>query len=252
MKSRVLLSSLLWVGAAAAQLARVDTPSIALDPAAPTNLGRYDATLDSGSSGGLVSAAELAIPARARKEFDKSNELLRQQRLNDALHELNKAVKIYPRFASAYNNMGVIYARLGDEACERSSLQTAIDLNDRFQLAYVNWGRMNIASADYQAADAALRKASGLDASDSTPLVLLAYSALSQGHSRDALNLSQLAHALGGSHAFAHRVAARVFEQQNQLESAISELELCLKEQPDGPGVAQARDELKIVQSLLR
>src|SRR5579863_8584962 len=113
MKSRALLSFLLLVSAAAAQLTRVSAPSIELAPPNPlSNFGKFDAAPDSGSS--VVSVADLAVPARARKQFDKSNELLRKQRLDDALHELNKAVRIYPHFAGAYNNMGVIYARLGD------------------------------------------------------------------------------------------------------------------------------------------
>ncbi len=251
MKSRALLSSLLLVSAAAAQLTRVSAPSIELAPPnPPSNFGKFDAAPDSGSS--VVSVADLAVPARARKQFDKSNELLRKQRLDDALHELNKAVRIYPHFAGAYNNMGVIYARLGDTACERLSLQTAIDLNDRFELAYVNWARMDLASADYKDADTALLKASRLDANDAVPFVLLAYSALAQGRLQEAVTLAKKAHALGGSHAFAHRVAARVFEQQNQLERAIAELKLCIEEEPDGPGVDAVRSELELVQSLER
>ena len=251
MKSRVLLCSLLLVSTAvAAQVARVRSSPIVLNPDTTLRTGKFDATVDSGVGGAVVSLAELAIPARARKEFDKSNELLRKQRFIDALHELNKAVKMYPHFASAYNNMGVIYAWLGDTDCERLALQTAIEMNNTFELAYVNWARLNIASADYKDADAALHKASSLDASDTTPLVLLAYSALAQGNAQEALTLSHKAHTQGGLHAFAHRVAARVFEQRNQLADAVAELKLCLQEQPAGPGVDAARNELHIVESL--
>jgi len=252
MKSRLLLSSLLLLGSSAAQITRVSASSIELAPNLPTNFGGFDGSPDSAASGAVVSVSDLSVPARARKQFDKSNELLRKQRFNDALRELNKAVKVYPHFAGAYNNMGVIYARLGDTACERLSLQTALDLDDRFELAYVNWARMDLASADYKNADLALWKASSLDASDTTPLVLLAYSALAQGHAQEALTLSQKAHAQGGSHAFTHRVAARVFEQRNQLADAVAELKRCLEEQPAGPGADAARNELHIAESLLR
>jgi len=251
MKSRVLLCSLLLASGVAAQVTRVSSSSVVSDPKPAPSPGRFDAGADSGANGTLVSVSDLEVPARARREFDKSNELLRKQRFSEALRELNKAVNIYPRFAGAFNNMGVIYAHLGDTACERSSLQTAIDLNDRFELAYVNWARMDLASANYKDADIALRKASSLDMSDTTPLVLLAYSALAQGNSQEALTLSQKAHARGGSHAFAHRVAARVLEQRSQFAEAVAELKLCLEEQPVGPGVDAASSELQFVESLI-
>ncbi len=53
----------------------------------------------------LVSAADLGIPARARKELDKANELLARQELEQAVQRLNKAIEIYPAYAVAYNNL---------------------------------------------------------------------------------------------------------------------------------------------------
>lgn len=254
MKSRLICVVILLVGSAAAQ---VDKPSLTsigisvIDVDSEQKLG-YPPTQRNYASGALVSAAELAVPARARKEFDKASDLIRKQDWRRAAKDLAKAVEIYPRFAGAYNNLGVTYANLGDIACEREALQKAIELNDHFALAYLNLGRMDIANQNYPAAQAALDKASALDSTDPIALTLLAYAELMQGHFQQAIAASQKAHLLDAPHVLAHRFAARVFEQQGQIDRATAELEQSLKEEPSGARADSARQELGIVQTLSR
>jgi Flp pilus assembly protein TadD len=199
----------------------------------------------------FVSASDLGVPSRARKEFDKAGELIRKQEFAQAVQRLNRAISMYPNYAVAYNNLGVIYSRLGDPVREREALQRAIDLNDHLALAYVNLGRMNIAAGDFSGAETALDKASTLDPADPITLILLSYSEFMDQHLDEAIATSHKAHALETAHSFVHRVAARVFEQQRQGASAIAELELFLKEEPTGPRADAARKELEIVKMAL-
>jgi tetratricopeptide (TPR) repeat protein len=255
MKSRVLVMVILLAGSALAQLDEARTGLIDGIPNASAELeGKFNSAANptSYASGALVSASSLAVPARARKEFDKANQLLRKQEWTQALQKLNKAVSIDPAFVGAYNNLGVVYARLGNPAREREALQKAIDLDDHFALAYVNLGRMDIARADFPAAEAALDKASTLDATDPTALVLLAYAELMQGHLQQTVATSQKAHALGEPHAFAHRLAARAWEQEGQFDRAITELTRSLEEEPSGARADSARKELAIMQVIPR
>src|ERR1035441_7001687 len=48
----------------------------------------------------LVSAADLSVPSRARKELDKANELAGKQKWEQAIHELNKAITIERMFGN--------------------------------------------------------------------------------------------------------------------------------------------------------
>lgn len=243
MTSRTLFVVLLLAAAAAAQ--------VDISPSLPAALEkRFNSTAGVSAPAGLVTVAELSVPAKARKEFDKGLEELRKGDLKQSLRHLNGAVFIYPPFAGAYNNLGVVYARLGDAECERESLQKAIELNDRFELAYLNYARMSLATSDYAGANTALDKVAKLNPSDPTALVLLAYSEFMQGQLPEAIDASKRAHALDKPHAFAHRVAARVFEKQRQFERAVSELELFLKEDPSSPIADSIRKELGIVQAL--
>ncbi|HVH81014.1 MAG TPA: tetratricopeptide repeat protein, partial [Stellaceae bacterium] len=204
-----------------------------------------------GYGNAFVSTSDLGIPGRARKEFDKANELIGKRELEQAIQKLNKAISIYPGYAGAYNNLGVLYAWRGDQVRERESLEHAIRLNDHFALAYLNMGRMNIAAGDFPAAEAVLDKASTFNPEDPMALILLSWAEFQQAHFDEAIATSRKAHLLGNDHAFAHRVAARAFEKQRNKEGAIAELELFLKEQAPGPAAEAARRELEIVKAAL-
>ena len=197
-----------------------------------------------------VSAADLRVPAKAQKEFDKANELIARNDLPKAVDALNRSIALYPSYANAYNNLGVIYARLGDRARERDALNKAISINDHFAPAYVNLGRMNIATGDFASAETALNKAASYDPLDAMTFVLLAYSQFMAHHADEAIATSRIAHRLAGPHAFAHQVAARSFEQRREAANAIAELELFLKEEPSGPRADSARKELAQLQAI--
>jgi Flp pilus assembly protein TadD len=201
------------------------------------------------AASGFVSASDLGVPSRARKEFDRANELIGKEDLPQAIEKLNRAVSIYPNYAVAYNNLGVIYGRLGDSARERDALLQALKLNDHFALAYVNVGRMNIMSGDYSGAETALDKASAFDPTDPNALILLSWAQFNERHFDEAIATCRKAHALEKPHAFVHRVAARSFEQLRQGPNAIAELEQFLKEEPPGPRADAARKELETVRT---
>jgi tetratricopeptide (TPR) repeat protein len=199
----------------------------------------------------FVSASGLAVPKRAKKELDRSNELIRNGELQQAIAKLKKATEIYPQYALAYNNLGVLYSRLGDRVHENEALQKAISLDPSFALAYVNVGRMDMKGNDYPEAEAAFNKALSFNPTDAITLILLSYSEFMDKSFDAAIATSQKAHSLDKPHAFAHRVAARAFEQEKQGAKAIAELEIFLKEEPSGPRADAARHEIEVVRAAL-
>jgi tetratricopeptide (TPR) repeat protein len=204
------------------------------------------------SASAFISASDLGVPSRARKEFDHATRLIAKQDFARAAQRLNKAITMYPTYAVAYNNLGVIYSRLGDPVRGREALQKAITLNERFALAYLNLGRIDIVAGDFPNAETALEKASTFDPADPMALVLLSYAEFMDRRFDQAIAATQKAHALAKPHAFVHRVAARAFEQLRQGASAMAELELFLKEEPPGPRADAARKELQTVKALLQ
>lgn len=252
MKSRSFLFLLLFALPLAAQSDPV-TQSIAKAALSDASLeNRFNPSVNQPqnySDGAVVSLAELSIPARARHEFDKANLALQKQDFSQARHRFDKAISIYPNFAGAYNNLAVAFARLGDQECEREALQKALELNDHFELAYVNWARLEIANSRFANAESALSKAAALDENDSTATLLLAYSQMMAGHLEAAIASAQKAHSIGKSHAFAHRIAAYAFVQLRHPDRAAEEPMLAIEENPGGPQGAAARKELDLLRA---
>jgi Flp pilus assembly protein TadD len=254
MQSRVLFVFSLLASSSLAQIDASNIDMSSVNPRFDVRAGRSN-DLD-GSFGtpgaALVSASDLAVPSRARKEVDKAVELMSKRELEPAIQRLHKAIAIYPPYAVAYNNLGVIYSRLGDLERERVALQKAVDLNDHYELAYVNLGRMDIAVGDFASAESSLDKASATDPTDSVALILLSYAEFMQQHFDQTVATSRKAHALEKPHAFVHRTAARALEQRGNWADATAELEMFLKEEPNGPRADAARQELETVKAALQ
>jgi tetratricopeptide (TPR) repeat protein len=198
-----------------------------------------------------ISASDLAVPGRARKEFEKATDLVRRQELQEAIKKLNRAIHLYPQYAVAYNNLAVIYGQLGDRVHEDEALRKAISINPNFALGYVNMGRMEMKANNYPAAESFLAKAAELNPGDVNALILLSYSEFMDKSFDAAIANTRKAHALQQSHAFAHRVAARAFEQEKRGADAIAELEAFLREEPSGPRADAARQEIDVVKTAL-
>jgi tetratricopeptide (TPR) repeat protein len=249
MQSRALVLLLLVISSAVAQQSNIQVSPIG---SADFDIRRTSTPTYGGPpANAFISASDLAVPGRARKEFDKATELTRRQELQEAIKKLNKAIHLYPQYAVAYNNLAVIYGQLGDGLHEKEALQRAISLKPTFALGYLNLGRMEMKANNYPAAEPLLAKAAELNPGDVNALVLLTYSEFMDNSFDAAIANSRKAHALQQAHAFAHRVAARAFEQEKRGAEAIAELEAFLREEPSGPRAAAARQEIEVVKTAL-
>ena len=200
----------------------------------------------------FVSASDLGVPVRARKEFHRAIELAERRDLAGTIERLNRAIEIYPQYASAYNNLGVTYSQLGDQMHAREALQKAIEINDHLAPAYVNLARMSIVAREFSDAEAVLSKVSAFAPDDSAAQVLLSYSEFMDHRLNDAIHTATKAHALRGIHAIVHQVAARAYEQQGRGPEAVAELEMFLKEESSGHRAENARKELAELRAILR
>jgi tetratricopeptide (TPR) repeat protein len=198
-----------------------------------------------------IAAADLSIPESAAREFDKATGFMAKHDWKKAIERLNKALDLYPQYAAAYNNLGVIYARLGERDREREALQKATSLNDHFAPAFVNLAKMAIADRNFAVAEAFLDKAAGMDPANSQTLVLLANVELLDLHYDQAIANCRKAHSSLAQepHALAHYIAARAFEHENQLSDAVVELQTFLIEEPSGGRAEAVRKELTGLQT---
>ena len=89
------------------------------------------------TGGALVSVTSLKASPEAKKNFDKGQEALARGALNDAAEKLEKAVKIYPEYAVAWNTLGEVYERQGRADDANSAYDKSIAADPKFPLPYV-------------------------------------------------------------------------------------------------------------------
>jgi tetratricopeptide (TPR) repeat protein len=214
---------------------------------------RKDEGKSSDSPASTVAVQDMNIPKAAVKQFDKASALIAKQEWKKAIDQLSRALAIYPTYVQAYNNLGVVYARIGDRTSERTALQKALSINDHFAPAWVNLARMAIVDRDFPKAESLLDKATAFAPNDSETLMILANVELMNLHYDRAIAHCQETHSLGqDSHSLVHFIAARAYEHESKFSEAIKELKTFLKEEASGVRADAARRELATLQSRLQ
>jgi Flp pilus assembly protein TadD len=205
---------------------------------------------DPSSAGPVVAVSALQIPAKALKEFARSNEWIQRGDFPKAIQSLNRAITLAPSYAAAYNNLGAVYQRLGDRGKQRQALERAVELDPHLAAAQLNLGRMDMADSNFALAEDKLNKAAANNPADPTAWVLLSYCQFKDQHVEEAIATARKAHALGGEHASAHLVAAKAFEQKRDARGAMGELQAFLSEEPAGERAEQAKKDLAVLRTI--
>jgi tetratricopeptide (TPR) repeat protein len=228
------------------QITSLDSQPIEIN--IPQAKGNGDSTLQSTA----ISVSDLKIPKRAAKEFDKASHEMDAQQWKAAEASLEHAIAIYPQYAAAYNNLGVVYARSGDRAKEAEALQHALTIDSHYVPAYVNLGRMNIAENKFAEAESELKAAAAFDPENGNVLVMLTFTEYMNQHFDDVIKNCNKVHALNNvPHAFAHWSAAFALEQKHQIAEAGQEFSTFVKEEPTGHRADDARKELANIANYL-
>lgn len=201
----------------------------------------------------MVSAADLNVPTKARKELDKANEEMAEQNWKKSLEHLNNALKIDPQYATAYNNLGVLYAKMGDIPHEEEALQKAVTLDGHFAPALVNYGKLCMLQKNFPHAEDLLQQAAAVEPNNPGTLMLLADAEYMDHHFDTAILHARQAHDSGSDHpSFVHYIAARAYQQENHPQQALAEFETFLKEEPKGPRADYVRADVARIEQHLQ
>jgi tetratricopeptide (TPR) repeat protein len=197
------------------------------------------------SKKGTISASDLKVPAKARKELDKANEAMARHDWNKAVELFNKAIAIYPQYVIAYNNLGVAYARLNDSVHEQQALEKAISLDEHSAVACENLAKLYLRQREFPQAEVLLGKALRVDPNNGVYLTLMADVQFMLRNYDAAITTAQKAHAVPDPHpATSHYIAAMAYEQQKRPQEAMAEFQMFLKEEPNGPRADHVRSDI--------
>ncbi len=86
-----------------------------------------------------ISATSLNAPKDARKALDKSRELMKKNppKIDEAQKELEKAVQMYPKYAVAWQELGVIHEKRSHVEDARKAYAAAIEADSKYVNPYL-------------------------------------------------------------------------------------------------------------------
>lgn len=198
------------------------------------------------SNPSLASAAELRVPQNARKDFDQGLAAWQKGAYQQAAEKFEKAVAEYPEYDTAYNNLGVMYAHLGQNDKSMAAFRRAVELNDKNGDADRNLARLLMRQNDYPRAEELLNKALAVQAPDAATLTMLAISEIKDDKPDEAIRDAQKVHTLSHEgYSLVHYIAGEALEEKHEYSQAKAEYALYLKEAPNGPEAPQVKSALE-------
>lgn len=190
----------------------------------------------------LVSARELSIPDRARREYANAQKKLSRRDVEGAVEHLERAVQIAPQFSAAWNNLGTIAYQSRDFSRAESRFREALDQDPEAYEPLVNLGGALLSLEKFEEA---LKY--NLYAVLSRPNDALANSQLGMnylflGDLDRAVKYLTAAKRLDPAH-FSHPqlMLAQIHLRRNNREAAAGELEDFLERHPDSPDAEKIR-----------
>lgn len=202
------------------------------------------------SARSTISASDMNVPGKARKELEKANEAMALRNWKKSQEHLNQAIALAPSWVTAYNNLGVLYAKMNDIPREEEAFKKAISLDGHFAPSLLNYGKLCLRQKNFSQAEEFLQKASTVEPDNPETLMLLADAAYMDHHFDLAITSAHQAHTAGHDHpTFVHYIAARAYQQKNQQAEALAEFKLFLQEEPKGPRADHVRGDIAKIPS---
>jgi Tetratricopeptide repeat len=184
----------------------------------------------------VTSAAELKIPADAKKAFHKGMEAWEHNDYPKAAEQFEKAVAAYPQYDTAYNNLGVMYMQMNEPAKARAAFEHSVALNDKNADGDRNLARLLIHDGNYPRAEELLKKSLMVEPLNPASLTLLCDSEVKTGDEDGALLTARKVHQLPHEgYSVVHVIAGQIYEDKGQPQNAAIEYETYLHESPNGP-----------------
>lgn len=204
-----------------------------------------------GSNPYLIDPAEYnrQFPKKTLKEFDKGVEADHHGKTDEAIEHYQKALSYSPNYYPAHNNLGSAY--LGrqnfDEA--QAEFEAALKANQNDVEAYFNLANLFLTTQHYPEAERQIEQ--GLQRQPESPfghfLEGLLYSRTNRPELAEKSLLGTLQ--LDPKMSQAYLQLVNLYLQEKRAAEAITELEAYLKNFPDSPYSAKARETLKRLQT---
>lgn len=202
-------------------------------------------------SGDPVSVLDLSIPENARQEFEKGQDALKENKLDDGVAHLRKAIKLYDAFSQAYALLGTAYLGQRDWKDAEVALRKANELDPKFPDAYLELGAVFNQTKEYPKAETALLKGLELKPEAAGGHYELAKTYWAQGRWQDAAPHARQAVAGMPDLAPAHALLGNVMLRESNAQGALHEYQEYLRLDPNGTMAPNVRQMIEKIQKAL-
>jgi len=195
-----------------------------------------------------VSAVDLAVPERARAEFQRGQAALKENKLEESVSHLRKAIKFYEPFPQAYTLLGTAYLEQENWAEAEKALQRATRLDNKASDAYLALGAVFNETKEYPRAETALLR--GLELKPDAPAghYELAKTYWFLGRWQEAAPHARRAVSSMPEVASPHALLGNILLREEDAQGALHEYHEYLRLEPFGsmaPAVRQVVEELE-------
>jgi tetratricopeptide (TPR) repeat protein len=102
------------------------------------------------TEGTTISAVSLSAPKEARKAFEKGQEAIHKKKWDEAAKAFQKAVDIYPGYATAWYELGRLQAAGGAPDTARISLECAMKADPKYAAPYVELASLDVTAKKWK------------------------------------------------------------------------------------------------------
>jgi len=189
-----------------------------------------------------VSVAQYKVPGKARDELKKANKLIGERKFDDAMKHVENALAIYPNYADAYTMRGILKMDAHDHDGAVADLQKAIQIDGNYALAYIVMGAAKNLDGKFDDAIRALERAETLAPTSWQACFEMGKALVGKANYQEALNQLGRAQVLvPQEYPLIHLVKAHAMLALSNYSDAMSELQVYLEKEPNGPNSAQAQ-----------
>jgi Flp pilus assembly protein TadD len=185
------------------------------------------------SSSPVISLREYMVPPKAQKEFELARKEARQQGCSKAIAHFEKGLRIFDQDASAQNELGNCYRKLGQLDRAEDAFRRAQALSDSVYVA-LNLADVFAVQGRFNDAETVLLKVIQKQPEAGDAYYGLALIYFDQGRLADAQTAALQADGHRHKIADVHVLLAQIYARKQESSAAIEQLQLYLKEAPNG------------------
>lgn len=184
------------------------------------------------------------FPKKALKEFEKGVEADQKGKRDDAIRHYEKVLALAPNFYPAHNNLGSDYLAQSNFSGAQQQFQAAIQLNQSDADAHLNLANVLLMKKDYAAALASVQEGLRRQPNSAFGQFLLGSINDRLGKFDDAERALRQALQIDPKMSRIHLELVNIYLAQQKRAEASNELKAFLKDSPDDPLAARARQML--------